>query len=79
MIEEESREMFLDGLLEGKYYSPKIVAELLDVDESTIRRWVNSGKIAHIRIGSSIRIKDAALRDFILRNQPLIASAEVGG
>jgi len=48
-----------------RFHRIKQVAEALEVDERTVRRWRKSGKLkAHV-IGSVIRISDEDLRSFI--------------
>jgi excisionase family DNA binding protein len=72
MTDSDTTDAFLDSFFNGKYYSPRVVAQMLEVDDSTIRRWVSANKLPHIRVGSAIRIKDSDLREFIIGNQPLL-------
>jgi excisionase family DNA binding protein len=68
----DNDEDFLDSICQGKYYTPKTAAQILDVDDTTIRRWVSANKLPHIRIGAAIRIREDHLREFVIRNHPLI-------
>lgn len=46
------------------YYTVKEVAEILKVSQMTIYRAVNSGKLASVEFGHTIRISESALREF---------------
>jgi excisionase family DNA binding protein len=52
----------------------KEVAELFDVTESTIQRWIRRGEIPAIRVSDTIRIDPVALADWI--EQRSIAGGE---
>jgi excisionase family DNA binding protein len=42
------------------------VADKLQVDEETIRRWLNSGKLKGVKIGGSLwRVNESDLIEFI--------------
>ena len=45
----------------------KEVAELFDVTESTIQRWIRRGEIPAIRVSDTIRIDPGVLADWIER------------
>ncbi|MGB9886210.1 MAG: helix-turn-helix domain-containing protein [Moorellales bacterium] len=45
-------------------YSPKEVAEMLKVNERTVRRWVRAGQLRAYRFGRQLRIPATALEDF---------------
>jgi excisionase family DNA binding protein len=45
----------------------KEVAELFDVTESTIQRWIRRGEIPAIRVSDTIRIDPVVLADWIER------------
>jgi len=61
--------------VEQKMLSVADVAEMLDVHKRTVRRWINSGKIGAINIGSSTpkgtryRIPLDAYREFVRERQ----------
>ncbi len=48
-----------------KYYNPKEIAELLSVSEKTIRRYIKSGKIKAIKIGSRLKISESNYMEFV--------------
>ncbi len=52
----------------------KEVAELFDVTESTIQRWIRRGEIPAIRVSDTIRFDPGVLADWI--EQRSIASGE---
>ncbi len=52
----------------------KEIAELFDVSEATIQRWVRRGEIPAIRVSDTIRFDPSILADWI--EQRSIASAE---
>lgn len=47
------------------YYTVKEVAEILKVSQMTIYRAVNSGKLASVEFGHTIRIAESALQEFM--------------
>ncbi len=51
------------------------VAELLNVHERTLRRWVGQGRIVAVNTGDELRFEPAAIRAFIQerRTGPLSA------
>lgn len=42
--------------------TPDEAAQLLRVDDSTIRRWVDKGELAGMRIGATVRVSCADIR-----------------
>lgn len=40
-----------------KYLSPKVVAELLDINVCTLWRWEKSGYLLPIRVGAKVRYR----------------------
>ncbi len=47
------------------FYSVADVAELIDVNERTIRRWIDDGELVAHRFGRQIRISRADLEAFV--------------
>ncbi len=45
--------------------TPQAVAAHLDVHQRTIRRWIEAGDLAAVRIGTVVRIRPADLNAFI--------------
>lgn len=45
-------------------YTPKEVAEMLKVNERTVRRWVRTGQLRAYRFGRQLRIPAEALEEF---------------
>jgi len=54
-------------------YTPKEVAEMLKVNERTVRRWVRTGQLRAYRFGRQLRIPAEALEEF---GRPPAAAAE---
>ena len=48
-----------------QHYKIKSVAELYDISEKTVRRWIRAGKLKANRIGGSIRIPRHEIEKFI--------------
>lgn len=51
------------------FWTPKQVAEGLQVTTRTVARWIESGALPAHRLGRSVRIADADLQDFIARGR----------
>jgi excisionase family DNA binding protein len=76
-MDNEMREAFghsvtsrLDSLRINRYYSTKEVAELLQVDESTLRRWADSGKLKCFKTpGGHRRFTAKHISEFLKRYQ----------
>jgi len=45
-------------------YTPREVAEMLKVNERTVRRWVRTGQLRAYRFGRQLRIPAEALEEF---------------
>lgn len=61
----------------GKLYSVEIVAELLDVEEQTIRKWIKEGKLKSLKLaGTTLKIAETELERFVL--QALYQSSKGG-
>lgn len=45
-------------------YTPKEVAEMLKVNERTVRRWIRAGRLPAVRFGRQLRISAEALQKF---------------
>lgn len=59
-----------------EYYTVKEIAELLSVNEETVRRWIRENKLSAER-GSGrqgSKVTDEALRDFLKGNKGLVTS-----
>lgn len=48
-----------------KYYTVKEVAEMLKINESTIRGWFMKGKMKKTKVGSHTRISEEDLQKFL--------------
>jgi excisionase family DNA binding protein len=53
---------------EDRYWTPKQIADRLQVDVHTINRWIREGKLKAIRLGKQYRIPDSEIRAFIERS-----------
>lgn len=52
----------------GKLYSVEIVAELLDVEEQTIRKWIKEGKLKALKLaGTTLKVSEIELERFVLQ------------
>ncbi len=60
-----------------KLYTRLEVSEYLGVIPVTISRWIQKGKLPHIRLGREIRISESQLQEFI--NRFKVNSVEVKG
>ena len=49
----------------SKFFTIKAVAELLDVAQRTVRRWIASGQLVAHRIGGVVRIAESDLQTFL--------------
>jgi excisionase family DNA binding protein len=47
------------------FFTISYVAELVDVDPRTVRRWIDAGKLPAHRIGAVVRIAESDLRAFL--------------
>jgi len=56
----------------------KEVAELFDVGEGTIQRWVRRGEIPAIRVSDTIRFDPEMLADWIEQSSPAKEEPEAG-
>jgi len=55
-----------------KFYTPKEVAEMLEVTERAVFKWLNEGKMKGYKFGGSWKIKKEDFDEFVQRssNQP---------
>lgn len=52
----------------GKLYSVEILAELLDVEEQTIRKWIKEGKLKALKLaGTTLKVSEIELERFVLQ------------
>ena len=72
MIFDEEHEEAITHLLNNEWISPRIVAEILEVSDSTVRRWVSEGRLKGIRVGGGIRVSRVDLGRFIVNQQELV-------
>lgn len=71
----------MSGELEATWRSPKQVADLLGVNEETVRRWIRSGDLPVLSLGSAragYRIRDDDLVAFIRSRYGPIYKAVAG-
>ena len=55
--------------VEERYYTPKEIATVLKVSESTVRRWLDNGQINGFRLpGRGWRVSQTALDEFFRRS-----------
>jgi len=63
---------------QGRLLSPQAIAELLDVSEVSVRRWISMGKLDAVRLGDGqnphLRVSGDALSRF-LRSTQLVERA----
>lgn len=51
-------------MIDNRWLTTKEVAEILQLNEQTVRRYAREGKIRHVRLGRHIRIRPLALEEF---------------
>lgn len=57
--------MILDEL--GGLYKVETVAEMLNVEEQTVRKWISIGKLKGLYLaGTTVRISETELENFVL-------------
>lgn len=56
--------------MEEKQYTVKEIAAHFRVSRQAVYDWINSGRLAAIRIGERVRIPEGALHSFIRPAQP---------
>ncbi|MDO8885308.1 helix-turn-helix domain-containing protein [Candidatus Oleimmundimicrobium sp.] len=54
---------------ENKLYTPKQVAEKLNLKPTTIREWCKTGKIGRIKFGKEYRISEKDIEDWISKRK----------
>ncbi len=55
--------------MEERHLSLSEVAELMEVAERTVRRWIKSGRLKAYKPGRDYRIPESAVKDFIERSE----------
>ena len=55
------RDLISRGEIGSTYVSVRLVARELDVSELTVRRWLKTGVLPHVRFGRTIRIPRSAV------------------
>jgi excisionase family DNA binding protein len=53
------------------WWTPKQIAETLQVTTRTVARWIASGALPAHRFGRSVRIADADFKEFISNSRPV--------
>lgn len=51
--------------MEGKYYSPREIANRYNVTPQAIIKWIKQGKLKAVKVGSVWRIPESALQEFL--------------
>lgn len=75
---ELTREICLRGDRMGKLLRAKQVAEMLDVDGSTVRAWIKDGKLPYIKTpGGQYRIDPRAIEALLAQIGRTVPEAEV--
>ena len=59
----------IDVLWAGKLLRKSDVAELMDVSEWSVTKWMDDGKLRFIRIGGTVRFRVEDVREFVERHQ----------
>jgi excisionase family DNA binding protein len=57
------------GDVRERYFTVQQVAERLQVNEQTVRRWLREGTLAGVRLAGQWRMTDADVREFIERQR----------
>ena len=48
-----------------EFYTMKQISEMLSVHINTVQKWISSGKLAHYKIGQSVRVDKDDLDSFL--------------
>ena len=56
-----------------KILTVKQVAQQLQVDTKTVRKWIRDGELTAIDIGGEYRVRQSALDDFLKRRERVIS------
>lgn len=51
--------------MQEKYWTPKEIAERFKLSEGAIRKFIRQGKLEAVRLGTSLRVSETALQEFI--------------
>lgn len=51
------------------WWTPKRIAETLQVTPRTVQRWISTGQLRVHRFGGTVRISDADFQDFIAQSR----------
>ena len=51
-----------------RFYSPKVIAGCLGLTETTIRRYINTGKLPATRVGGVMRVSEEDYKRFLEAN-----------
>lgn len=54
---------------EESFYTAKTLAQLLAVDETTVKGWIRTGEIASYKLGRARRIAPEDVASFLERNR----------
>ncbi|GJM77510.1 hypothetical protein HMSSN139_00060 [Paenibacillus sp. HMSSN-139] len=57
-------------MIENKHYTVKEITEMFNVDEKTVRRWINEGKLFAVHLaGTTVRVPKSELQHFYRQSQ----------
>ena len=54
-----------------QFYTVAQIAEILDVSQRTVRRWIDSGELIAHRLGRNLRISGGDFDAFLIRRRGL--------
>ena len=49
----------------SRFHSVSEIAEILDVSQRTVRRWIDQGELIAHRLGRNVRVSETDLRAFL--------------
>lgn len=55
--------------MKHEYLTIRDVAQLLQVNDQTVRRWIWNGKLAYIKVGQTVRVPKSELDSMLIRQQ----------
>lgn len=56
-------------MIDKRHYTVKEITEMFNVDEKTVRKWINEGKLMAVHLaGTTVRIPESELHQFYIRS-----------
>lgn len=56
-------------MIDKKHYTVNEISEMFNVDEKTVRKWINEGKLLAVHLaGTTVRVPEIELHQFYIRS-----------